>query len=115
MRDEVLEIIAEKDGDYERLYVETFKDGIRISDEGCGEDHPSSIFMSHDQFKKLTAASKPDAETVVKALEGCLAECKEILNFTGGCEHDVGVCCCQLIRRIDHAEKALAQWRGGKI
>lgn len=33
-----------------------------------------------------------------------LAEAKETLEAVGGCDHSVGICACELVRRIEHGE-----------
>jgi dienelactone hydrolase len=54
-------------------------------------------------------AAAPD---LYAELEGAVEEMKIALEFAGGCDHSVGLCSCELIRRIEGSIAVLAKARG---
>lgn len=84
--------------------LESIKKCISISHE----DKLKSVYTEGH----LAAQAEHDAEVgeLVEALSEALEEEKETIDAIGGCDHEVGICCCDLANKIDRHEKLLASY-----
>ena len=57
------------------------------------------------EHKKAALIAK--APELIEVVESLLTVAKQTLKDIGGCDHSVGICCCDLIRKIEVAEEVL--------
>lgn len=61
----------------------------------------------------LRAAKREEQQRLLPLLVEAHAYVKEQIDFMGGCDHDVGLCCCADIRLCDRLAEEIKQLQSG--
>lgn len=72
-----------------------------------GSAQPVTVALMPSELRLIAAAPE-----VVAAAVPVLAELREFIKDSGGCDHSVGICMCEVIRKADELDAALAKVSG---
>jgi hypothetical protein len=78
-----------------------------LAEMDWGIIHCSSFRIPFAEFKRRATEANA-APALRAALQETTEECEQLLKDIGGCDHSVGICCCELIAKIGRARAALS-------
>lgn len=78
---------------------------------GTPKNHQKKRWEIRQQIGRLLEQKAKDAD-LLHHLETLAKDCEQNLKDIGGCDHSVGICCCDEIRNLEQAREAIKRAKG---